>query len=89
MKQACKCALQEHLAKHLAKVRFEEKLTQDKFAEMLMINPRSYSNLESGRNCCCTLTFIMFLAFCCKDVDAFVSELRSIILNVISDPEKS
>lgn len=87
MKHACKCALQEHMAKHLAKVRFEEKLTQEKFAELLMINPRSYSNLENGFNCCCTLTFVMFLVFCCKDVEAFTNELRSIIIKVLSDPD--
>ena len=87
MKQACKCAIQEHISKHLAKVRFEEKMTQDKFAELLMVNPRSYSNLEKGKSCCCTLTFIMFLVFCCKDVEAFTNELRTIITKAITDPE--
>ena len=85
MKNACKCALQEHMAKCLAKVRLENQLTQDKFAELLMINTRSYSNLEKGKNCCCALTFAFYLVFCCKDVHAFTDDLRTVILKAIGE----
>lgn len=89
MKTACKCAFQEYMAKTLEKVRFENKLTQEKFAEVLMINTRSYSNLETGKSCCCTLTFIFFLVFCCKDVQSFIDDLRIVILKSLEGEEIS
>lgn len=89
IKNNCKCVFQEHMAKQLAQVRFKNKLTQDKFAEMLMINPRSYSNLENGKSCCCALTLMFFLVFCCDDVQGFIDKLRPIILKAIDSKNAS
>ncbi len=85
MKNGCKCALRTYLTDCLAKTRKCEKLTQAKFSEKLMMDTRSYASLEHGKSLCCTLTFILYLCFFCKDVDALVQDLRHIILEAQKD----
>lgn len=82
MKDSCKCALRFYLTNCFAKTRKFEKLTQAKFSEKLMMDTRSYASLEHGKSLCCTLTFIIYLCFFCKDVDALVQDLRQILLDV-------
>lgn len=85
MKNGCKCALRTYLTDCLSNTRKREKLTQAKFSEKLMMDTRSYSSLEHGKSLCCTLTFIIYLCFFCKDVDALVQDLRHIILDAQKD----
>lgn len=82
MKDSCKCALRFYLTNCFAKIRKFEKLTQAKFSEKLMMDTRSYASLEHGKSLCCTLTFIIYICFFCKDVDALVQDLRQILLDV-------
>ena len=77
MKYECKCALRAYMAARFARTRKDAELTQAAFSEILMVDTRSYVDLEHGRNLCGTLTFV----FLCKDVDDFVQELRKIILD--------
>lgn len=84
MKNACKCILQEFLMNQLSTVRFEKQLTQEKFAELLLLETRSYAAIEKGEYGCCALTLAMFLLFCCKDAQAFLDELRPRIMNIIN-----
>lgn len=58
--------------------RGELNLTQEQISEKLQISLRNYSNLESGKSSCSTLTLILFLIFYCPDVNGFISELKSI-----------
>ena len=44
-----------------------------------MMDTRSYADLEHGKSLCCTLTFIIYLVFFCKDV-ALIHDLRKIII---------
>ena len=60
----------------LSKTRKRERLTQAKFSEKIMMDTRSYASLEHGESLCCTLTFIIFLCFHCKDVDGMIDDLR-------------
>ncbi len=85
MKNGCKCALRTYLTECLSNTRKREKLTQAKFSEKLMMDTRSYASLEHGKSLCCTLTFIIYLCFFCKDVDALVQDLRHIILDAQKD----
>lgn len=83
MKTACKCALQTFLMERLSKVSFENNLTQAQFAEILLIAPRSYAAIENGEHGCCALTLMMFLAFCCNDVQSFVDEFKPQIVGIL------
>ena len=85
MKNICKCALRTYLTDCLSNTRKREKLTQAKFSEKLMMDTRSYASLEHGKSLCCTLTFIIYLCFFCKDVDSLVLDLRHIILDAQKD----
>lgn len=82
MKYQCKCSLRDYLSQRLAKARKEAGLTQAKFSKLLMMDTRSYADLEHAQSLCCTLTFILYLCFCCKDVEGLVAELRKIVLDV-------
>ena len=79
MKNFCKCALREYMTKCLFKTRKREQLTQTEFSEKLMMDTRSYAALEHGDSLCCTLTFIIFLVYHCKDVDGLLRELKTIL----------
>ena len=87
MKTACKCALQTFLMGRLSKVRFENHLTQAQFAEILLIDPRSYAAIENGEHGCCALTLMMFLLFCCKDVQSFVDDFRPRVIDILKHGE--
>ena len=82
MKYQCKCCLRDDLSQRLAAARKEAGMTQAKFSEPLMIDTRSYVDLEHAQSFCCTLTFILFLCFCCKDVTGLVADLKQIVLDV-------
>ena len=87
MKKECKCAFQSAMAIRFKDARSEAKMTQAKFSELLLIDERTYIRLEHGANCCCALTLLLYLVFVCKDVQGFVDEMRSIILNVYEREE--
>ena len=82
MKYQCKCSLRDYLSKRLARARKEAGMTQSRFSELLMMDTRSYADLEHAQSFCCTLTFILYLCFCCKDVEGLVEDLRRIVLDV-------
>ena len=81
MKHNCKRILRSYMARRLYEARKQAHLTQARFSERLMMDTRSYSDLEHGKNLCCTLTFIIYLVFFCNDVDSLIQDLRDIILN--------
>ena len=87
MKNACKCALQTYLIERLSKVRFDNQMTQAQFAEILLIEPRSYAAIENGEHGCCALTLMLFLIFCCKDVQGFVNGFKPKIIEIIERGE--
>ena len=79
MMTACKYILRKYMSQCLHKTRSDLKLSQAKFSEMLMIDPRSYFDLERGTNLCGTMTFIIYLAFYCNDVQGLIDDLRTIL----------
>lgn len=80
MKNTCKCALRTYMSQRLAETRREQNLSQTKFSERLMIDTRSYVDLEHRECLCCTLTFVLFLMFCCKDRDMILEDMKALIL---------
>ena len=50
-------------------------------AECLMMDERSYIELDHGKSCCSALTLALFLIYCCEDPLIFLHELRSIFEN--------
>lgn len=85
VKNICKCALRNYLSKSFAQARKDAHLTQAKFSEYFMMDTRSYADLEHAHSLCCTLTFIIYLCFFCKDVNALIQDLRNIILDARQD----
>ncbi|MBE6966784.1 MAG: hypothetical protein E7441_12235 [Ruminococcaceae bacterium] len=79
MKSLYKCVLKEYLTECFTNTRRESGLTQQAFSEKLMMDIRSYASLEHGENLCCTLTFILFLCFYCKDPETMIRDLRCIL----------
>ena len=57
------------------------KLSQFKMAELLDLDPRSYSNLERGRNLCGTRVFLRYLFYCKEDPVVFIKQIEKIIGN--------
>ena len=50
--------------------------TQAKMAEILMMDSRSYFELDTGHNSCSALTFSLFLIYCCENPLEFLKELK-------------
>lgn len=81
MKSTLKSSLRNYMSKRLLNTRKANHLTQAKFAEHLMMDTRSYSSLEHGKNLCSMLTFVLYLVFFCKDFDTLICELREIVFD--------
>ena len=64
-------------------------MTQEQFADTLLMSPRSYISLEHGKNLCCTLTFIIYLVFICDDVDSLVSDLKKVLIEAAKNKSSS
>ena len=80
MKRTCKSTLRSYMTRRLTDARKQFHFSQARFSEKLMIDPRSYADLEHGKSLCSTLTFIIYLCFFCEDVDVLIQDLRKIII---------
>ena len=47
-------------------------LTQAQMAELLQMDVRSYVELDHGKSMCSTLSFVLFLLYCCSDTEVLV-----------------
>lgn len=79
MKNLYKCAIRNYLTDCFLKTRREKGFTQEDFSRKLMMDTRSYAALEHGENLCCTLTFILFLCFHCKNPEKLIRDMKSIL----------
>lgn len=84
MRTACECELKKILARRFSEARKAHDLTQEAFAEKLMITPRTYIYNEHEESLCCTLSFIIYLVVFCNDHDKLISELRIAIANRVT-----
>ena len=62
--------------RNLIQTRLSLDITQEKMAEALIMDVRSYINLDHGKSCCSALTLSLFLIYYCSDVDSFLLELK-------------
>ena len=61
---------------HLLQARETRELTQAAMAELLMMDVRSYVELDHEKSLCGTLTLVLFLIYCCLDPVAVLQEIR-------------
>lgn len=83
MNHACKHIFRTFLKRKMAATRTEKRLTQERFAELLMMDTRSYAAIEKGEYCCSALTLMIFLVNCCDDVPGFLEEFRTVLPSII------
>lgn len=51
--------------------------TNEEMSEILEMDPRSYADLDNGKSMCGTLTFVLFLLYCCPDTAGFLDEIKA------------
>ena len=66
------------LHQQLVNTRLNLGLTQAEMANLLVMDTRSYIELDHGRSMCGTLTLILFLTYCCSDPILFLDEVRNL-----------
>lgn len=69
----------------LMKFRTERNLTQARMSERIEMSERSYADIESGKSCCSAVTLVLYLVYCCDDVDGFLSKLKERMEKVNED----
>ena len=76
MRKTCHNNLKHQFYLKLIHTRTIMGLTQAEMAEKLIIDDRSYIDLDHGKTCCSAVTLALFLVYVCDDVDGFLAELR-------------
>ena len=68
--------LNKFFHKNLTATRMQNRLSQVKMADKLIMDTRSYVNLDHGKSGCSALTLALFLIYLCDDAPGFLNELR-------------
>lgn len=68
--------LKEICHEHIISAKVEKGLTQAQMAEYLVMDIRSYADIDSGKSACSLLTFVLYLIYLCPDTDQFINEIR-------------
>ena len=61
---------------HLILTRYALKRTQAQMAKSLLMEARSYINLDHGKSGCSALTLVLYLLYFCEDPLDFLEKLR-------------
>lgn len=48
-------------------------------ADLLVMDYRSYAELDHGCSCCSALTLVLYLIYCCDDPIIFLDTLKEIL----------
>ncbi len=62
--------------KHIISAKVEKGLTQSQMAEFLVMDIRSYADIDSGKSACGLLTFVLYLMYLCPDIEELIEEIR-------------
>ena len=62
--------------KRIISAKVENSLTQAQMAEYLVMDIRSYADIDSGKSTCGLLTFILYLIYLCPDIEDLINEIR-------------
>ena len=76
MRKTYEKILKKHFYEHLISKREELHLSQVKMADKLIMDTRSYVNLDHGKTGCSALTLALYLIYFCDDPKDFLNELR-------------
>ncbi len=76
MRKTYEKILKEHFYKHLISTREELQLSQVKMADKLIMDTRSYINLDHGKSSCSSLTLALYLINFCDNPKDYLDELR-------------
>jgi len=67
------------MSRCLRHARFKLNVSREKFSEMLMMDTRSYYDLEEGRSAPNGLTLALYLALLCDNVPGFIDDMYALI----------
>lgn len=79
MRKQCEEILKKLFHEELIRIRYEQNLTQEQMAELLMMDVRSYIELDHGCTCGGALTLCLFLCFCHKQPEEFIKKFRKLV----------
>ena len=79
MREVIHKELKEYLRKYIKETRKSMKLSQEKMAERLIMDARSYADIENGTNMCGTITFIYFLLYVVDDLESVFEGVAMVI----------
>lgn len=79
MRKQCEQILKNLFHETLVCTRYKMNLTQNAMAEILMMDVRSYVELDHGCSSCSALTLCLFLIYCCEEPYSFLDELKNSI----------
>ena len=68
--------LKKYFHANIIRSRNDLEYTQSQMASLLIMDERSYVDLDHGKTCCSALTLALFLIYCCNDPLAFLNGLR-------------
>lgn len=77
MKEAYRTALKKMLSTWIGSTRVSLEMTQDEMAEILMMDVRSYADIDRGVSLCSTLTFVLFLIYICPEPTELLNEIKT------------
>ncbi len=72
----------KYMSEYFKRIRKEKGLTQEKMAELLRIDTRSYQMYENGSGLCGFSTFVILLFEICPDKGKLLKDLYDIIIEV-------
>ena len=82
MRDAYKAALKTFLHHQMKEDRKKNHLIQEKMAEILEMDLRSYADIENGKNMCNTVTFLVYLLEFYEDPNELLDEIRDLFEKV-------
>ena len=88
MRNTYRTILKKYLHERILSDRLKNGLVQEEMAERLLIDWRSYIDLEHGKNLCSTTTFIMYLLEFCDDPSEVLSEIRALFEKALEEEDE-
>lgn len=85
MRTQCQAKLKLFLCEKLRFTRKEMHITQSKMAEILMMDDRSYADLEHGRHLFSTVSLLLFLIYAYPNPMDLLNEIKTLIEEVKND----
>ena len=81
MRNAIQKELKNYLSVQMKETRKAKKLSQAKMAEILVMDVRSYADIENGSNLCGTVTFIHWMLYVVDDINKIFEGISVVIEN--------